>query len=94
MILEETKRDKIRIRAERRKNKKCNGDEYCKGMLEGEVERGNQNKKHSRETGIPNEKWIQPSWYRSANRKECKRGKNTKRKRRGSAKQTQYSKIR
>ena len=55
-------------------------------MLEREKERGNQNKQHSRETGIPNEEWIQSSRYRSTKRTGCKRGKNNKRKRPGSAK--------
>ena len=55
-------------------------------MLEREGERGDQNKQHSRETGIPNEEWIRLSRYRSAKGTECKRGKNTKRKRQGNAK--------
>ena len=47
-------------------------------MLGREGERGNQNKEHLRETGIPNEEWIQLSRYRSAKRTEYERGKNTK----------------
>ena len=53
-------------------------------MFEKKGERGNQNKERSREMGIPNEEWIEPS--RSAKRTECKRDKNTKRKRHGSVK--------
>ena len=63
-------------------------------MLEREGEIGNQNKEHSRETGIYNEEWTQPSRYRSTDRTECKRGKNTKRKRQGNVKTNTDIKIR
>ena len=49
-------------------------------MLEREGERGNPDKEHSRETGIPNEEWMQPSRYRSAKRNVIKTLKEKTRK--------------
>ena len=49
-----------------------------KKCLKEKEKEATKTKKYSRETGIPNEVWIQPSRYRSAERTEYKRSKNTK----------------
>ena len=77
MMLEETKRDKIRIRGEQRamhyeeRIRSATDMNIPKACLR-EGEEDNQNKERTRETGIPNEEWIHSSRYRSTKRMECK----------------------
>ena len=88
MILEETKRDQIRIRVGQRtmryeeRIRNATGINILKECLKEKKEEvaKTRNTEHSRETGISNEEWIPPSRYISAKRTEYKRGKNTKRK--------------
>ena len=84
-ILEETKRDKISIRAGQRtmQYEERVRSETCTNSLKECLK---EKEREATKTNNINEEWMQSSRHRSAKTTERKRGKNTKQKRKRSAK--------